>query len=70
MECIIDMGICVKQVAAVVLFQRQGRTGSWVWRKGGSNEGQQLAYLFPWSVQLVCSQEMRTGVTGQDNGMS
>lgn len=35
----------------------------------GGEYGFQLAYLFPWPVQLVCSQGMLAGIGDQDSGM-
>lgn len=64
------MDRCGKKVAAGVLFQRQRRTGGWVWRGQGSSKDQQLAFLFPWSVQLVRSQGTPTAAEGQDNALS
>lgn len=29
------------------------RLGNWLWRKGRSFEGLQLAYLSPWPIQLM-----------------
>lgn len=46
------------------------RLGDWVLKRGGYGEGLQLAHLFHWPAQLLCSQGMHAGAGGWDPGIS